>query len=583
MNKYLKILMLSGGLVGSISATAIDFDKDKHSDLGNIYEQVERMQQALPRLSRINYKLNIDLNEDNIEKNNYEQDLLNEDTDISEAIEDVNNIVNDNTNLNNDIDETLLENNVDTYKEDANISFVTSDENGNEVILTEEETINYLDQTLNQTNIEYEQLKTTLSNAIKDTMDYLDAYKNGETTLTNEQKIYIKEHTNSIKFLAETLEDLSEEVICCIDDCCPDDTDFEETASKYLSVINDLETRINALNNAIASLQFVNNIGNPLFFAMGPNHMLYGYHNFNNTDKQYPETSIEDEDYDNTTDIEDIDSNLESNNTDSQQSENNDTNNDNTVTDDDTASANVEDDKPTTFGLKSNIDTYAPTNRNIDTFFNTALYNRNDYMNGYGYGAPYGGGYGYGMPYNQGFYGNPYGHMGANSNMINRDSIESQPTDTNSDSSSLEKDNKKDIKKPKKIRSKRTSNIDTYNDVTIQSNINTMGESKISKFFSEKLNNLRKKIRKQKDNINNNLPSDNQDKLLDDTQNTDLNSEIVDNNIINSENTDLANMNELQNNTDTSLPNVKENIEKDFYSNIDNTIIPKQEKEIKAQ
>ena len=61
MNKYLKILMLSGGLVAAITPTAIDMDKTENNDLGAIYEQVEKMQEALPKLSRINYKLNIDL------------------------------------------------------------------------------------------------------------------------------------------------------------------------------------------------------------------------------------------------------------------------------------------------------------------------------------------------------------------------------------------------------------------------------------------------------------------------------------------------------------------------------------------
>ena len=32
MNKYLKMLMLSGGLVGAIAPTAIDMDKTENSD-----------------------------------------------------------------------------------------------------------------------------------------------------------------------------------------------------------------------------------------------------------------------------------------------------------------------------------------------------------------------------------------------------------------------------------------------------------------------------------------------------------------------------------------------------------------------
>ena len=167
--------MLSGGLVGAIIPTAIDMDKNENNDLSAIYEQVEKMQNIVPKLSRINYKLNISLddNADNIENE------TNLDTDIisTETIEQNTDIVNDGQNVNNTSN---------------NVSFTTTDENGNESSLTSQETLNYLNETLVQTNIEYEQLKATLTEAIKNTMDYLESYKNGETTLTNEQKIYIK-------------------------------------------------------------------------------------------------------------------------------------------------------------------------------------------------------------------------------------------------------------------------------------------------------------------------------------------------------------------------------------------------------
>ena len=188
MNKYLKILALSGGLMASIAPTAIKIDNQSNNDLGQIQESVEKMQNIMPKLSRINYKLNIDL---------------------------------DTTNPTNN-DNSLTGNTND------NVTFSTSDDDGNETNLNKQETINYLNQTFEQANSEYEQLKATLTTAIKNTMDYLESYKNGETTLTNEQKIYIKEHTNSIKFLAETLEDLSEDVICAIDckDCDEDYNPF---------------------------------------------------------------------------------------------------------------------------------------------------------------------------------------------------------------------------------------------------------------------------------------------------------------------------------------------------------------------
>lgn len=542
MNKYLKMLMLSGGLVGSIIPTAIDMDNKQNNDLGGIYEQVEKMQEALPRLSRINYKLNIDLSD-----NNESDALENNDTN------------NDNNTINDEIP-------TDNTENSHNVTFTTTDDTGKETNLSNEETINYLDETLNQTNIEYESLKTTLNNAIKDTMDYLDAYKNGETTLTNEQKIYIKEHANSIKFLAETLEDLSEDVLCCIDGCedCDNEEDFEATASKYLTTINDLETRINALNNAIASLQFINNICNPYFFRAVPNYIMYDYNNLpddenqDNVEENNSDLNISN---DNVMEVEN-DQNL-TDETSNDSVDNNQSTQDNVVNESQEEGVNNENDKPTTFGLKSNIDTYAPTRRNIDTFFNTALYNKNDYMNGnaygYGYGVPYGygGGYGYGMPYGQGYYGSPYG-MGLNSNMVNRAELEKQENSapTNTYANIETKTDEKDVKKPKNKLSKRAKNIDTYTGVTVKSNVNTMGESKISRFFKEKFNTLRNKIRRQKQDV-----QDNAQNLPNNLENQDN----LDNNSINQNN-------ENNNINTNNIPEPQNDISDRLNNNVDNQL-----------
>ncbi|MBQ3502866.1 MAG: hypothetical protein IJA72_04315, partial [Clostridia bacterium] len=140
------------------------------------------------------------------------------------------------------------------------------------------------------------------------------------------------------------------------------------------------------------------------------------------------------------------------------------------------------------------------------------------YNNMYGAGYnPYIYGGGYGMPY--GHYGNPYGMSGINSNIINRKNIETEhsyaPTNGNVATNETET-NSNNIEKPKKVRAKRAKNIDTYAGVTVQSNINTMGESKISKFFKEKFNNLRNKVRKQtneKQNIPDMNNQNNTDKL----------------------------------------------------------------------
>ena len=146
------------------------------------------------------------------------------------------------------------------------------------------------------------------------------------------------------------------------------------------------------------------------------------------------------------------------------------------------------------FGIQPNIDTYEPTNKNIDTFFNTALID-NDFMYGSG-GAPYAG---YNMPYNRagyGYYNNgynqPYNNINSNivadnefnmpSNELNNKGNNSLPTNPN---------NKKD---------KRSKNVDTYTETTIEPNINTMGQSKLSQFLKDKYNQLRDKIKSRKQN-----------------------------------------------------------------------------------
>lgn len=512
MNKYLKILALSGGILGSITPLAIKTD-DTNNDLYKIYESVERLQNVVPKLGKINYKL------------------------------DINNT------------------------QDPNVSFISTDDNGQEVTLDNTETITYLNQTLEQTNAEYERLKTTLTNAIKETMDYLDSYKQSETELTNEQKIYIKEHINSIKFLAETLENLSEDVLCSIDGCenTDNDDEFETTAGKYISIINDLESRIQALHHSLNSLQFINNIGNPFFFS-GYSY----YHNSNNINSNQTEedsnlniddeqsndnnndntiennineednenTNINDEDSsyldnENETNMNNQEHNLDNQVQEVEQSNTNDTQNNNTA--------------PTTFGLKSNIDTYAPTKRNIDTFFNTAL--QNEYMHGGGY-MPYGYGYGhpYGMPYNS-YYGNPYGMNGINSNVVNKSVLNNENSLTSSPIANIENEVQEETKQPKKIRPRPAKNIDTYTGTTIQSNVNTMGESKISNYLKEKLNNLRNKMRKNKDKIEeNNLENDFKDSYTNKTlEEVEQQTEVINNENNTNNSVNLDNSNSLEN------------------------------------
>lgn len=484
MNKYIKILTLSAGIIGATSPLALN--KNDTNVKNNLYESVAQLdlfsavKAKTDKLSKVQYNITIN-------------------------------------------------------PSDTDVKFVSSTEDG-EQDLSNEEAINYLSENLDETVTQYEQLKTSLSNAIKDTMDYLDKCNNNEVELDNEQKLQIKERYNTIKYLAETLEDLSEDVMCCIDGCEEDD-DSDIAAGKYISAINSLEERIIMLQNAI------NELYQPLGHSYRFPSYIYGFrYNYPNmddisttdditdsTDKDNSEQSTDNElNIDNPDGQDSIDNELNSENEDTsntQPVENSDNNSDSldnpeevlekTGSDDKDGEDTANSDKPTTFGLKSNIDTYGPSNkRNIDTFFNTALLDDRygyGHNNGYyGYGMPYGNGYPNGFGYN----GNMNGY-GYNSNSINRNTLEQEvnaPVEVKSEEdSSKQKNNSnsetkiKDSSIPDTIKKERAKNIDTYTQTTIQSNINTMGESKISKFFKEKFNNLRDKVKNRKHHGDSNI------------------------------------------------------------------------------
>lgn len=443
MNKYLKILALTGGALGCIAPTALRFDSPNScNDLVDMYECVSNLQPIQFKLPQINRKLNIT-------------------TSTSEGENDV--------------------------------TFTTHTEDGEEQELNNDETLTYLNSTLEQVNSEYEHLRETLTKAIKETMDYLDKAKENDS-LTNEQKIYIKEHANSIKFLAETLENLSEDVLCCVDGIECDDCDTEEMTAEYLKIINGLEERINVLQNSLNSLQLINGIANPYFnrpHNCSPNTIIYGL-------KYGKRPSIKaDSDLDINQDnvVNEVN---EQDNEDTAVESNQSGQDGNEMDEQDSIEENAEDNYKT-FNLKSNIDTYAPTKRNIDTFFNTALLDDE-----YGYGNMYG--YGYGMPYGNMMYngyGNPYGNMAYgeyNSNLVNRKVLEDNQTQIPQTSANVEKPEETPMADTNKARDKfkRVSNIDTYSGTTIKSNINSMGESKISRFIKDKFNSMKNKVRNKR-------------------------------------------------------------------------------------
>ncbi len=501
MNKYIKLFALSSGLLGALVPSAIDLDNDMQNKLSQIYESVDDMEELNSSTSRLNYEIDVNSN-------------------------------------------------------DKNVTFSTTNEDGSQTDLTEQETINYLNSTLEQVNSEYEELKQTLINAIQDTMDYLDKYE--EQELTNEQKLYIKEHSNSIKFLANTLENLSSDVIKTIDGCENCD-DFEKVAGIYMLTINNLEEKIEALQNSLTSLNMINSLSSPYYNRTAhhfPNGVVYGFRfgtnpSLNNTEQnQDSQLENENNEQENSTNQNELENNQENENQENNSQDNNTNSNteQQTLNDSSTDLDSTEEEKPTTFGLKSNIDSYAPTKRNIDTFFNTALLG-NEY-NMYGgmpnmYGMPYGNA-GYGNMYGYGF-GNPYNGGGLNSNNINKEVLENHNNSNNVNSiSNIEAEPKQDVQKPKKVRAKKAKNVDSYKGVTVKSNINTMGESKIAKFFKEKFNNMRNKIKNQKNDnaessqdLTKNLPEHpvTQQTNIENNENSINNAENVKEDLINSENT----------------------------------------------
>lgn len=523
---------------------------------------------------------------------------------------------------------SIIKYHINVNPNDSDVKFVSTTDEG-EQELTNEEVIDYLDANLNEVYNEYDQLKTSLSNAIKDAMDYLDKCKDAdcESELTNEQKLYIKERSNTIKYLAETLENLSEDVICSIDGCENyNDEEFNDAVNGYISAINNLEEHINFLQSSINSLYgfypLNSNIHPNQFYGFryniypnvqDPSQNIQEYNlkfqddnnlttnqnddNFKDDDNimppdiypyEYKDININDEvsEINNTestnnqsADTEDATNKNTSNNT---NNEENSTNNLET----NQSEQNIEDDKPTTFGLKSNIDTYGPTKRNIDTFFNTALLD-NGY---YGNGAMYG--YGYGMPYNNAYggYGNGYGYYGGNmyggmnayqfnSNMINRENLEREVNapievenekNTEENNDVIKNNTPKNNNTPNKIKRNRAKNIDTYNQTTIQSNVNTMGESKISRFFKDKFNNIREKVknRKQK-NTQQELNKDYQD-LEQENSTTTQNDENLINNQDNLINPNFDNSTNMIDKTNDALQDANDldNAIKDINNNI---------------
>lgn len=536
MNKYLKILTLSGGILGSLTPSMLNINNGLDTNLNCMYNSVESMSSTgfnLPKHS----------------------------------------------------------------KTGKNTSAKSSIEEQEEIV--EQETINYLNDNLQQTNLEYQTLRETLIDAINETGEYLKKYQESKQELTEQEKLYIKEQSNNIKYLSNTLTRLNQEVIDCIDGCS-DCEDCESLTNMYLLTIRNLESQIQALQTALISVQGINRTF--MFNGYGPtNDIVYGLQfrrlplsptkpesntnnnlqtdtpeqdnqqndqlntsnnndlntdfnqlnkdkkddlnninqaetnpeldidtndniqnqanveslsqdtNTNNIEKDTRDITTNNVQQDNNgidnninqTDCDDIDSpesldlsnpegqtyNTELNITDNQENSNEEEVSTDSIENGDLDSDyNI--DTMNNFGIKPNVDTYGPTNKNIDTFFNTALID-NDFMygggNGFngGYGIPYGQmGYGYNN-YNRGF--NYMNHNQVADNGFNMPSYNTKDNYNNSLPTN-----------PNNKRQKHSKNVDTYTETTIESNVNTMGESKLARFFKNKFQNFKNKLRERK-------------------------------------------------------------------------------------
>lgn len=469
MNKYIKVLTLSAGLVGIFAPSIATLNNKVSDNLNNLYESVENVNTT----SYIAKNLKVGVSKQNQKSNS-----------IDEQTE-----------------------------------------------LVQDETINYLNDSLEKTNTEYQNLRKTLIEAINQTNSFLQQCKESDLELSDEQKLYIKEQSNNIKYLANTLNSLNQQVIDCMDGC-EDCQNYDKITSMYIFAIQNLEQQIQALQNSLISIQGINGY---LAYNLDnyDNDIVYGLH-FGKSPFQTDDNceDCEDNKSEDLDEQENTDEQINNNNanneiTDNENITNNqtkdidsNTNNkaieDNTVLDNDkipnndmTISPNnqteevaTDDDKGNidsmkNFGIKPNIDTYEATNKNIDTFFNTALID-NDFMYGGG-GAPYGG---YNMPYNRtgyGYYNNGYNqpYNNINSNAVADNEFNMPSNELN------DKGNSSLPTNPGNKKEKRSKNVDTYTETTIEPNINTMGQSRLSQFLKDKYNQLRDKIKNRKQDNNN--------------------------------------------------------------------------------
>lgn len=352
----------------------------------------------------------------------------------------------------------------------------------------------------------YESVKSKLAEAIECNQKYATICENCNN-LTEEERKKLETNYLQLKQLIDTLEVNNDNVLRNITDKKLEN----EIDDEIMQILNMMEQRIVTIQNAINSINF--NEQNPNFvYYTNPYHNVYGYYyRYSPTAPiQNGDNMTEDE---NKTDNKDNQTGEKTTLTDSQDTNENETSAENTLADINTKQRkNI--DTYARLRRPSNIDTYGPQYRNIDTFFNTALIDDNmfDYN-----GQNYGGFGNYGMQYmcnpymfggkvngyngsNGGFY-NPNLQNNNQNNNIDKNNVansnnSNNPTNQNNKQNNIENNavvqphshlkveaETEDLEQPQKFRFGK--NIDTYNQQTLQGNINTMGGKKVTEYIKD--------------------------------------------------------------------------------------------------
>lgn len=506
MNKILKILTMSG-LASTLALTNNQMKVEECPECENIDSMVETAVDSTTENENSNVHLT-DTAQQNIEISSIE---------TYPSVDERPVVIDD--DFLHDNDQNLSDNNQENND--------TTDNNQN----SENSTINQEKYTYDDYFACYESLKMKLTEAIECNQKYAVKCENCND-LTDEEKEKLITNYNELKELIEALEDNNDNVLCNISgENCDNEIDDE-----VMEILNQLKQRIMMIQNAMYSMPKLDGQNPSIAFYSNPYHNIYGYYY-----RYYPTQPI-------------TNSEIDENSNNPINEDNNQVNDENNTLNqkNDSAENSSEENKSKRRNIDtyaklrrpSNIDTYGPQYRNIDTFFNTALIDDNMFD----YNSENFGGYGnYGM----GYMGNPYmyggkvnGYNGSNGGYYNPNYQSTPIPNTNEgdmNNQNLRNENNNQninhnqnnvtIKPNKQLKVEAETedsteekkfrfgkNIDTYNEQTLQGNVNTMGGKKVTeyvkdmfkKYFGKKKNNDEKTIKTEEQNVQQNEQQNNQ-------------------------------------------------------------------------